>query len=288
MISALAVSTATLVQKASGSPLAIDQTPRAIGSVSPAERNSLPDGTMVKLDSGRVVSLGILRAEHRARMERFSRAAALGQATAARLAAHPSNPVPVNPPTNATVPSKPGQTVKGGASKPEVMRANTSVGPKLDALSSGFVRFRMPSFGEFVPKDYADFCKAANPSVCIYFPASATLTLAGTRDFVVKGWVMDEDPLITDMAICKYDGGVFTGSKGSSFGPGVCQFFYPVDNTAMFMPSGPISSSESCDPPAKSVLDPKGAVKVWYPYSGDGFTTGGAPVTCVVQVWVGK
>ncbi|HMF92077.1 MAG TPA: hypothetical protein VKL40_15640 [Candidatus Angelobacter sp.] len=261
-----------------------DQTPRAIGSITIVELQSLPDSTTVKLDSGRVVSLGTLRAEHRARMERFSRATALGQATAAKLAAHPANVAPAGGPTTATAPPTPGQNVKASPAKP--VRANTVVTPKLDVLSNTFVRFKMPSYmGLPVPKDYADFCKAANPTVCIYFPASTILTLVGTTGPTT--FARDEDYLITDMAICKYDGGLFAAS-GGTFGRPYCEFYYPSDNTALFMPTGPISTSEACDPPAKYVLDPKGAVKVVYPFPAFSLTTGGTPVGCVVQVWVGK
>lgn len=280
---------AVLVMSAPMAPImaaaCADQGPRAIGSITVAELQSLPDGTMVKLNAGRVVSLGALRAEHRARMDRFSRAARLGQTTAAKLTTNtPTAPV-ASPPTTAIAHPAPGSTTKGGQVKSEPVRANTAVVPKLDVLSSTFVRFRFPDFfGLPMPKDYSDFCKAASPSVCIYLPASTTFTL------VIKGstsFVVDEDPLITDMTICKYDGGLYTAS-GLSTGIPRCDFYYPVDNVAMFKPSGPLSATESCDPPAKYLLDPKGAVKVSYPYSGSGFTTGGTPVTCVAQVWVGK
>lgn len=48
---------------------------RLIEELTPAQRNSLPDGTKVKFKSGRVSTLGVLRFEHRMRVERFDRAA---------------------------------------------------------------------------------------------------------------------------------------------------------------------------------------------------------------------
>src|SRR5262249_26560109 len=149
-----------------------------------------------------------------------------------------------------------------------------------------FGLYKIPSYmGLPVPKDYPAFCKAATPTLCIYFPASTILTLVGITGSTT--FARDEDFLITDMAICKYDGGLFAAT-GGTLGRPKCEFYYPVDNSALFMPTGPISTSEACDPPAKYVLDPKGAVKVVYPYSGFSFTIGGTPVGCVVQVWVGK
>src|SRR6516165_889284 len=61
---------------------------RPIASLTPEERSTgLPDSTVVTLKSGRTATLGVLRAEHRARLERFTKAAELGKMVAAKLAA---------------------------------------------------------------------------------------------------------------------------------------------------------------------------------------------------------
>jgi hypothetical protein len=289
LICVLAVVAPAPVPMAAGSIFADDQTPRAIGSMTVNERQSLPDGTMVKLKSGRVASLGTLRAEHRARMERFSRAAALGQATAAKLAAHPPSAVPPSPPTPANVRSATG-AVKSGGVAPGAIRGNTAIPPKFDALSSTLVPFKFHNPRGNTPRDYADFCKAANPSVCIYLPPNTTFASfvggSPSYDAMVKDIVKDEDPLITDYSICAYDGGLILAAPGET--PTGCEFDYPINNVVEFLPKGSVSTSVSCDPPAKYVIDPKGAVQASYPFSGSTFSTSATPVTCVVQVWVGK
>src|SRR5262249_713341 len=149
-----------------------------------------------------------------------------------------------------------------------------------------FGLYKIPSYmGLPVPKDYPAFCKAATPTVCIYFPASTILTLVGTTGPTT--FARDEDYLITDMAICKYDGGLFAAS-GGTFGRPYCEFYYPSDNPPLFMPTRPLSPTPPSDPPGQYVLGPKGAVKVVYPFPAFSLPTGGTPVGCVVQVWVGK
>ena len=59
--------------------------PRSVASLTMQERMRLPDNTGIKLKSGRIATLGKLRAEHRARMESFSRAAVLGRAVVGKL-----------------------------------------------------------------------------------------------------------------------------------------------------------------------------------------------------------
>jgi hypothetical protein len=84
--------------------------------------------------------------------------------------------------------------------------------------------------------------------------------------------------LIVDPDVCKYSGGVYTNA---------CWFYYRYNQLINFKPIPPVTSQTSCDPPVKSVVDPKGAVKASYPTNG-AFTTGGTTTTCVVQVYVGK
>jgi len=51
---------------------------RAVEPLSAAELATLPDTTLVKLKTGRTVTLGVLRSEHKLRLQRFADAAKLG------------------------------------------------------------------------------------------------------------------------------------------------------------------------------------------------------------------
>src|SRR6516162_6109723 len=62
-----------------------NESARSIGSLTPDQRNHLPDNTQVTLPRRGTVTLGTLRAEHRARMERFSRADLWGKRVAERM-----------------------------------------------------------------------------------------------------------------------------------------------------------------------------------------------------------
>ncbi|MBZ5505643.1 MAG: hypothetical protein LAO78_09155 [Acidobacteriia bacterium] len=229
-----------------------DDASRPIASMTSDERMRLPDNTTVTLKTGRTATLGTLRTEHRARLERFTRATALGQTVATKLSA-----------------SKPGSIALSPAAK----------GTLAAAQVRSLVPFKIPFIP--IPKDYADFCKAASASVCVYFPANTVFTL-GNYSFPGEEkltWVQDVDPFIIDNDVCHYDGGIL--------GPDGCQFVYPLADLANFKPTGPLTSEASCDPPAKYVVDPKGAAQASY-HSSTNFVTGSTPLTCVVQVWIGK
>jgi hypothetical protein len=275
VVCALTLAAPAQVLKGNGSAVVGDSMPRAITSLSINERMSLPDGTMVKLTSGRVAHLGTLRAEHRARLERFSRAAVLGQAAAAKLSASPRNAAPANSPSASV--AQPMSKVTGSSS---AKASSSAVTGAIVQLSIGWVPFQMPTSWGTIPKDYSDFCKAAKGTVCIYLPASTTLTAFQGDPATATSWAWDEDPFISDKTVCTFDGGVQL--------PGGCLFYYPVIHVANFKPTGPLSTTASCDSPSTYYLDPKGAIRASYPYPSPTFTTGGAPITCTVQVWIGK
>jgi hypothetical protein len=96
--------------------------------------------------------------------------------------------------------------------------------------------------------------------------------------FSSQQWVEDTDPLITDQGVCKYDGGLPAWDG--------CHFYYLYNHVVNFKPSGALSSKASCKLPSKFAVDPKGAAQASYAFSGQSFSTGGTPITCVVQVWV--
>jgi hypothetical protein len=287
LISALAAPAATLVQSAASSPLTSDHAPRPINSITIAERQSLSDSTMVKLQSGRVASMGTLRAEHRARLSRFSRAASLGRAFAAQLAAQPASAAQLGSPLNTArsarptpVPSTYDRKVNTGAT-----RAPIGIGGSLDDVSDRtLVPFVYPSLRP-MPKDYADFCKAANPTVCVYFPANSTLYHVESWDWdpwMPGNTLVDEDPLIFDPSVCSYSGGFPSGAE--------CVFYYIFEDLKNFKPTGPLTTKVLCNPPATYVFDAKGAVKVATPFmvGSHSYVTGGTEIKCAVQVWIGK
>jgi hypothetical protein len=253
-------------------------TTRSITSMTVAERMNLPDSTMVQLPSNRVVSLGTLRSEHRAREMRFSMAAALGHSVAAKWAVHPTGPGQLSPPP-ANVRSAPGQTTKGGGGLTKATTTNIGVSPAVAAPL--LVPFH-PIAGIPLAKDYSDFCTAAKASVCVYVPPNTFLRNSGAG--LETQVMMDLDPLIIDDKTCLYDGGVpSTGIPSAG-----CKFYYPFKSLANFLPTGPLTTNAVCDPPGQYVVDPKGAVQANFTYPGLPFTTGAKPITCAVQVWIGK
>jgi hypothetical protein len=141
----------------------------------------------------------------------------------------------------------------------------TQVGPV------SVVPFQPPS--GVVPKDYLDFCNAAQPTVCLYFPADV-----GCHE--VSESAICDDWMITDDAICGYNGGrLYTG-----FG-GFCRFAYPLWQRKQFVPTGPAAAVASCDV-GHYKLDQKGAVEAVAPdnYQYGWFKLPDSPQSCVVQV----
>ncbi len=253
---------------------------RPIASLTAQERMNLPGSTQVTLKSGKTVTLETLRAEHQARLQRFAAAAALGRATAGKLVKRPVNNPGQTSPTMASRTGPQGTSAgKGTAVNKTVLRAGPDI-PPLPAL----VPFHMPVVpsGRPLAKDYVDFCKAANPSVCFYLPAVSEGFDAG------ETFAVDVDWLIVDKSVCDYDGGVLASDASGS----ACMFYYPYKVNVNFMPTGPLTSAASCDPPFTYVVDPKGAIQVSYPtvlgpHGGEKFLYNyGVTKSCVVQVWI--
>jgi hypothetical protein len=247
------------------SPAPLPAAARSISLLSPQERQRLPDNTAVMVGK-RSVTLGVLRAEHAARVQRFAQAKAMGRATASKLAPQPAmlhrvaSGTPINrmiPPGGALVPFK-GPSTAGG-------------------WPAGFP----------LPKDYLDYCTAANATACLYLPGNSTYYAAPKG-----GLAVSVDPLIFDKAVCDFDGGQLNISPDF---PG-CAFYYPYDYAMNFVPSGTsVSSKMSCAQPSTATVDPRGAIEVKYPMQasgggGFGFSLTpnaiGAQVTCVVQAYI--
>ena len=138
-------------------------------------------------------------------------------------------------------------------------------------------------------KDMKDFCDAAKATVCLYYPASTTL-VNDTYSAV------DIDPLITDPALCKSQGGLSAYEVSKLFGVPApfqgCQFLYGNRQITQFDPGAPpYKHLATCDAKYWHVdaYDQKGAVSVSSVQAkGQTFTIGVTPATCLVRVWVTK
>src|SRR5258708_4669355 len=248
----------------------------AAAPLTASERMRLPDNTMVKLKSGQTAWLGTLRVEHRARLDRFSRATGLGRLVGGKLVMHPVNSAQISPAVTAKAGSPAAPSGKGAVPIRGTMQAGSNI-----SQPPSLVPFTIPTTSSGpTPRDYLDFCKAANPSVCIYLPPNASMEGGAT-------WAVDIDYLITDNSVCDYDGGVLATDITA------CMFYYPYVQATNFKPTGPLTTAASCDPPFRYVVDPRGAIQASYP-SVPGkrdiryVYTGGTPATCVIQVWISR
>ena len=221
---------------------------RPLSSLTADERMRLPDNTMVKLASGKSASLGTLRAEHKARLERFANAEALGRSVAARLA-----PIPSNSPQQA-----PAAGAKRRISPNPPPVSASAAGAALPSGSATMkagmtIPFQPPTYQGAIAKDYVEFCKAANASICIYLP----VTRMDLRLFESKTWASDDDPFIVDKSVCDFGGGVLDQNG--------CHFFYPTTQLVNFIPTGPLVVTGACGKDLLYLVDPKGAMKAWMP-----------------------
>ncbi|HEY6306084.1 MAG TPA: hypothetical protein VI488_06440 [Candidatus Angelobacter sp.] len=259
--------------------------PRSIASLTVQERMRLPDNTGIKLKSGRIATLGKLRAEHRARMENFSRAAVLGRAVVGKL----TNAPPVAGRAVAgTLTKAPPEVSGGGAHRP-----NTKDPPTKSALSTSaapstamsIFPVAMPDMTKVlygpIPQDYLNFCQAANASTCVYLPANTTFDA-----YQFPSWhatfAVTEDPLIVDPGACLSDGGRWVSDYL------VCDFYYPVSELLNYK-SWPGVSSQKADCSGQGftyTVDPRGAIQIdGHVQDSITFVTGSSARTCVIQVW---
>jgi hypothetical protein len=146
----------TLLLAATTCPTFGAPTARAVESPSAAQLSRLPDATLIKLKTGRTVSLGILRSEHKLRLQRFADAAKLGKEHGASVPATPG--VYVGPLTRLTH----GTPLPQGALVPMDFSQK--------AFSANFVKYYWPPAG-----DYLAFCKAALATACLYVPSGVPL-----------------------------------------------------------------------------------------------------------------
>jgi len=253
-------------------PAASAESARPISTLSLDDRMHLPAATIVQLQSGRIASLGVLRAEHEARMVRFAQAAALGQSAGTRLTA----------PAAFTVPQSLGTSA--GFTMGLVSTQGVVPLPSPASGASAVVAVPIATWGtDGYAQDYLDFCSNVGASACIYLPANTTYNYVfpqGSNPVTDTYNVADTDPLILDLQACI--------SRGGSLYPGEgCVYRYPVNYFANFTPGRqPPAMAAFCSGPASYFVDPQGAVRVNYQPPGATFTTGSSAIVCALQVFV--
>lgn len=213
-------------------------------SLTVQQRAQLPDSTKVLLGKY-VTTLGQLRAEHRSRTLHISNASTAGTAAL--------------------------QTV------------NASKGTHLSLSAANYTHIALDAGGTIAEpaKDYSQnaldaqkFCNAAQAAICLYYPASTTLTQSG-------GWSENIDPYITDASVCASQGGLMLSWA--------CQYNYNDWYHLQFNPGSGFTYKAACDSTYWTIsnVDKHGSIQVDSVITlGTTFTTGGGPSSCVVRVWV--
>ena len=266
----------TLLLAATTCPTFGAPTARAVESLSAAERASLPDGTLLKLKAGRTVSLGILRAEHKLRLQRFADAVKLGKQRALLQ-------------THVGLAARTQAKLTLGNIQPQPTLVPMDFSPKhfdLEPQTNG-----QPGP---LPADYLAFCKAALVTACLYLPSSQALlcwshSLANAPG--TTGYCYDNDPLITDQQLCTSEGGILNARSAYYDGPG-CSYWYPISYSLNFNPGPPtqgvynVTQSANCPSPFVNTVDPRGAVTVAYPTGNPQTITVPSPQSCVMSVFV--
>jgi len=226
----------------------------AVESPTAAELATLPDTTLVKLKNGRTVTVGVLRSEHKARVQRFADAAKLGTRLLQTLSTS--------------------EQERRKASRGTLVRMDFS----LKRFQSVYT----------LPADLLAFCKAAAATGCLYIPGGP-LVVVGTIYMDVDNLITDQHLCTSEggrseisattkqMFGCEY---YYPSQYNLGFNPGKpTAHGYPVTHSA------------SC--PSRFVqytVDPHGAVSLnvvstnYLPNWGPLYSV----KTCVVRVFVEK
>ncbi len=236
------------------SPAARAAEPVRLDAVDAAKLQTLPDSTAVQFGE-RTILLGTLRAEHQARLQRFSHAASLGMKYKVPAGGGGTTQNPTPKPTG-----------KLGILVPIFLTGMVAVKPIKNLTVSGPL-----------PKDYVDFCDATGATACLYLPPSTTM-------FVHLSTFEDRDPLIIDPGVCAADGGSL---QSPAIGlPKSCVFAYPRRFLGNFVPGsaakGATTFSTNCPPSVNVKTDPKGAIQMEIEVSGTKIVTGSYNL-CVVH-----
>ena len=303
-----------------------NESARSIGSLTPDQRNHLPDNTQVTLPRRGTVTLGTLRAEHRARLDRFSRAGMWGKRVAERMALSKPNALsrasapaihgPSAPPgaiqnspvvaqggantksvTNANaagqLPQKQGGGVSlskagaGGGSRVGAPPPSDLNGPAKHTNIFQWTLIARPSYNGPLPLDYVAFCNAVTASACIYVPPNTTFTTYTPNPNGYNRFLIDVDPLITDPGVCFSFGGVLDGQQQ-------CEFTYFWVQQISFSPGLTPSIVAYCPEP-NADYNPKPQLGWILAFANmdaapNGATTwtGATPQTCVLQAWISQ
>jgi hypothetical protein len=240
-----------------------------VESLSAAQLSSLPDGALIKLKTGRTVSLGVLRTEHKLRLQRFADAAKLGQHGAFVPQTH-------------------------GALAPNAQQGTlVPMDFSQKAFSATFAENNLP-----LPADFLAFCKAAGTTACLYLPSGVQLFFDPSN-----GVAGDGDIFFTGTPeLCKSTG----GHSGSLYG---CYWSYPLTYSLSFNSGAPpvqdykVTQSANCPSPFVNVVDPHVAVSTGHvavsintnnlgvapSYGWTGlYYVFPSPQSCVVSVFVKK
>jgi hypothetical protein len=241
---------------------------RTVASLTATELVTLPDATLIKLNAGPTVLLGVLRSQHQLRLQRFAMAAERGISF---VEGNPDRPIIVGSVYNATAP-------RTKTAVPSAL--NKSLPVPMDFSAT---RFGVPGP---LPADFVAFCKAATVTACLYFPSGVPLAFGSSA-------AVDTDPLVIDKGLCSTEGGVESASG--------CAYSYPLKYSVNFNPGRPtahgynVMQSVNCPSPFSDTVDPKsGAVSLSYKMSRGpqqpfvGPPTFSALQSCVVSVYVGQ
>jgi hypothetical protein len=219
----------------------------SFASLTSQQRTQLPDDTKVSVGKY-IVTLGVLRAQHRSRTMHITTAATAG--SAASLAVNGSKALHLSV-------------------RPAVFSSNVLGNPVIEPAAS----YSQTAL------DMQKFCNAAQATVCLYYPASTTLQS-------YNGMALDLDPYITDASVCASQGGS-EGSFGwgsefcqfnyntwynAQFNPG-SGFTYKATCDPTYW--------------TITKVDQHGAILVNSAIPANTlFTTGGNPSSCVIRAWV--
>jgi hypothetical protein len=246
--------------------------PRPIASMTLQQRMNLPGDTRVKLHTGRIATLAVLREEHLRRMQRFANTAALARVAHSRM--------PAISPSSAKTGQQ--QTQRGG-------KHTVGAGPTSPSPSPGRYALALDANPRYsvapnqfmanskipLPRDYVAACTGS--TACLYLPA---LTYLASWTDLNTPLIVDIDPMIVDPGVCASDGG-FMDPNGD------CGFAYPMKVSENFKLARKQSTTGRCDPPMKFSHDPADVIKLWYdaPDNSPNFLVLQDALTCAIQVW---
>ena len=273
----------TLLLAATACPTFGAPTARAVESLSAAELSRLPDGALVKLKTGRTVSVGVLRTEHKLRMQGFADAAKLGKEH------------------GASVPATPG--VYGGPltrlphGTPVPQGTLVPMDFSLTHFNATFVQDKQSLAGDFLA-----FCKAALATACLYIPSGRPLMFYQSLGVAVDSDVFFGSNPSETPQLCNSLGGT-SGTNGTNGPLGLgCSWTYPLTYSLGInstLHGSNVTQSANCPSPFVYVVDPhSGLVAVSINTKDLGVVPGVMPSfeglifsslqACVVSVFVKK